>query len=73
MNRRDDDLARAVSGYDESFERRLSEAIITAIADTSRIGNTMVIRTGESAAALVTVLASVRTFRDDDRGRGGSA
>jgi hypothetical protein len=52
-------LERALAGFDEAFEERLTEAIMTAIADASRIDDCLVIRTGESAAALVTVLASM--------------
>jgi hypothetical protein len=109
-------LARAQLGYDEDFERRLTEAILAAVVETSMIDDCLVIRTGESAAALVTVLASTmalspstarspkaikqiaecfrkklmanvraaeqspdfyafkqRTFRNDDRERGGRA
>jgi hypothetical protein len=53
------DLERAQAGFDRAFEERLTEAIMTAIADASRIDDCLVIRTGESAAALVTVLASM--------------
>lgn len=52
-------LERALAGFDQVFEERLTEAIMTAIADASRIDDCLVIRTGESAAALVTVLASM--------------
>jgi hypothetical protein len=52
-------LARALGGYDEAFERKMADAIITAIGDASRIDDCIVIRTGESAAALTSVLASV--------------
>jgi hypothetical protein len=109
-------LDRAQLGYDADFERKLASAIITAIAGASMIENCLVIRTGETAAALTTVLASMlglspsaarspraikqitksfgrkltanvraaennpdffrfkeRTFRNDDRERGGHA
>jgi hypothetical protein len=52
-------LERALAGFDQAFEQRLTEAIMTAIVDASRIDDCLVIRTGESAAALVTVLASM--------------
>ena len=107
-------VARATSGYDPAFERRLTDALMGAIVETSRIDNCLVLRLGELAAALTTVLASMlalspttarspaairktaegfrkklianvsaaecggdfyefrqRTFRDDDRERGG--
>jgi hypothetical protein len=53
------DLERAITGFDDAFKEKLTAAIITAIADASRIDGCLVIRTGESAAALTTVLASV--------------
>jgi hypothetical protein len=51
---------RAARGFDNEFERALVEAIITAIADVSRVtdANAIVLRTGEMASALLTVLAS---------------
>jgi hypothetical protein len=52
-------LERAIAGYDLAFEQRLTEAIIAAIADASRIDDCLVIRTGESAAALVNCLATM--------------
>jgi hypothetical protein len=52
-------LERAQAGYDEAFERKLADVIIRAIADQSMIDNVLVLRTGESAAALVNVLASI--------------
>jgi hypothetical protein len=52
-------VERALAGFDQAFEKLLTEAIMTAIADASRIDDCLVIRTGESAAALVTVLASM--------------
>jgi hypothetical protein len=50
-------LERAQAGYDVAFERELAEAIIGAIADASMIDGIIVIRTGEMASALTTVLA----------------
>jgi hypothetical protein len=52
-------LERATAGYDPAFERELADVIIRAIADASMIDGVMVIRTGESAAALVNVLATM--------------
>jgi hypothetical protein len=53
-------LERAIAGnFDVAFETKLAEAIVTAIAEASMVDGVMVIRTGEIAAALVTVLASV--------------
>jgi hypothetical protein len=114
MSRRE--LERAMAGFDERHERKLADALITAIADCSLVDGVMVIRTGEAAAALTTVLAPIlalspssarsraairktseafrkklaanvraaegspdfyefkrRTFRNDDRERGGNA
>jgi hypothetical protein len=53
------DLERAMAGFDEAFEAKLVDEITKAIAAVSMIDNVMVIRTGETAAALVTVLASM--------------
>jgi uncharacterized protein YgbK (DUF1537 family) len=52
--------ARAAAGYDEAFERKLVKAIIAAIAQASLVSgaNCCVIRTGETASALLTVLAA---------------
>lgn len=52
---------RAAVGYDDDFERQLVEVITNAIAKASLVSdaNAMVIRTGETAAALTTVLAAV--------------
>jgi hypothetical protein len=52
-------LERAQLGYDEELEAKLTEAITTAIINTSMIDDCLVVRTGESAAALTTVLASM--------------
>jgi hypothetical protein len=53
--------ARACAGYDEEFERALVAAITTAIAETSLAtdAEVMMLRTGETASALLTVLAGV--------------
>jgi hypothetical protein len=53
--------ARAVAGYDADFEQELLEAITTAIGEASRVtdASAMVIRTAETASALITALASV--------------
>lgn len=58
MSRRDL-LARAMAGYDKAFEARLVDELTEAIARASMIDNVMVLRTGETAAALVTALASM--------------
>jgi hypothetical protein len=52
---------RATASYDEAHERELVDAIMIAIAETSRVSdaNAMVIRTGEAASALVSCLAAV--------------
>jgi hypothetical protein len=52
-------LERAQAGYDAAFEAELGEVILRAIGDGSMIDGVLVLRTGESAAALVNVLASV--------------
>jgi len=51
---------RAVdSGYDAEHERALVDAIVKAITDTSMVvdTNALVLRTGETASALLTCLA----------------
>jgi hypothetical protein len=58
-----DPLQRAMSGYDEQFERKLVDAITETIADTSMMtiaggDRVLVLRTGEIANALTTILAS---------------
>jgi hypothetical protein len=58
MSERRDSLERAAA-YDPASERKLADALITAIADCSLVDGAMVIRTGEAAAALTTVLASI--------------
>jgi hypothetical protein len=52
---------RTVAGFDDDFERVLVEVITTAILDISRASdaNVICVRTGETASALVTVLASM--------------
>jgi hypothetical protein len=51
----------AIEGYDDEFERALVDAIMTAITQASMVtdANACVIRTGETASALVTVLAGM--------------
>jgi hypothetical protein len=52
---------RATSAYDEDHERALMDAITRAIFESSTVSdaNAIVIRTGEAAEALVTVLAGI--------------
>ena len=52
---------RATSAYDKDHERAPIEAITEAIFETSRVSgcNAVVIRTGEAAEALLTVLAGI--------------
>jgi hypothetical protein len=52
---------RAAAGYDTDFEAKLAEAITTAIAEVSMVtdANAMIIRTGETVSALITVLAAM--------------
>ena len=54
-------FARATLEYDEAHERALLEAITQAIFETSRVSdcNAVVIRTGEAAEVLLTVLAGI--------------
>ena len=61
MSDRRTTYARAAAGYDADFERKLIEAITTAIGEASIItdANVMAIRTGETASALLSVLAAV--------------
>jgi hypothetical protein len=59
-----DDLKRALFGFDDAFERTLAEAILTAIVDTSYIDDesdhlVLALRLGETAQALTTALALV--------------
>ena len=52
---------RATSAYDKDHERALMEAITRAIFESSTVSDTnaTVIRTGEAAEALLTVLAGI--------------
>jgi hypothetical protein len=52
--------ARAAAGYDDEHEAALVEAIMAAIAQASVVAdaNALVLRTGETASALLTVLAA---------------
>jgi hypothetical protein len=43
--------------YDAQHERELIDAIVHAIVETSKIDDTIVLRTGEMASALTTALA----------------
>ena len=54
-------FARATLEYDKDHERALVEAITQAIFETSTVSdaNAIVIRTGEAAEALLTVLAGI--------------
>jgi hypothetical protein len=53
--------ARAASGYDQAFEHALLDAITAAIAEASRVSDAdaLIIRTGETIAALTTALAGM--------------
>jgi hypothetical protein len=53
------ELERAQAAFDPAFQAELADVITRAIVDASMIDNVLVIRTGESAAALVTILASI--------------
>ena len=53
------ELERAMAAYDERHERKLADALVRTIADQSMIDGVMVIRSGECAAALVNVLATI--------------
>ena len=52
---------RAIAAYDDAHERALLDAIVTAIAETSRVSdcNVIVLRTGEAASALISALAFI--------------
>ena len=52
-------LERAIAAYDVAFKAELADALVRTIADKSMIDGVMVIRTGESAAALTAALASI--------------
>jgi hypothetical protein len=85
MNQHGTTYARAVAAYDPEFERTLTDAIITTIAETSVVNdaNVMAIRTGESISALMKVVtlmlamspsvarspAAIRKLTDDLRRR----
>lgn len=53
--------AQAVAAYDVEFERMLTDVIIKTIATTSLVSdaNVMVLRTGETATALVIALETI--------------
>jgi len=53
--------AEAVAGYDEAFEHHLAEVIVRAIAEASIVtdADVMALRTGETVAALTTVMAGM--------------
>ena len=53
--------AKAVAAYDVEFERLLADAIIETIATKSLVtdANVMVLRTGETATALVIALETI--------------
>jgi hypothetical protein len=61
MNEHRTSYARATAAYDPAFEQLLADAIIETIAAKSLVSdaNVMVLRTGETAAALVFVLEMV--------------
>jgi hypothetical protein len=52
---------RATGGYDDEFRKRLADAILVTIAETSLVtdANVMAIRTAESRDALVTCLITI--------------
>jgi hypothetical protein len=52
---------RAMSGYNAEYEQGLVDAIMRAIADASKVtdADAAVLRTGETASALLTCLAVV--------------
>ena len=54
-------FARATLEYDTAHEQALMEAVTAAIFDASKVSdcNAIIIRTGEAAEALLTVLAGV--------------
>jgi len=61
MSGRRTTYAQATLDYDEAHERTLVEAISLAIFEASKVSdcNAIVVRTGEAARALLTVLSSV--------------
>jgi hypothetical protein len=58
---------RALSGYDPDFERALIDEPMRAIAMASKVtdANVLAVRTGETAAALVTCLGVVLALCPD--------
>ncbi len=50
-------LEHALAGYDETFQHMLTEALMGAIVDCSRIDDVVAFRTAETARALTHVLA----------------
>ena len=56
--------ARAAAGYDDVFRKRLADAIITTIAETSLCTDAaiMCIRTGETRDALVDVSITIMSL-----------
>jgi hypothetical protein len=50
-------LDRATTAYDPEHEKAIGDALITTIIEQSMVDGVMVIRTGEIAAALTSVLA----------------
>jgi hypothetical protein len=52
---------RACDSYDKQFERALTETIVAAIAEVSRVSDAhaIVFRTSETTSALITVLAGM--------------
>jgi hypothetical protein len=61
MNEHRTSHARATTAYDPEFEQTLADAITKTIAKTSLVtdANVLVLRTGETATALVKVLEIV--------------
>lgn len=51
-------FSRATTGYDDAHEQALAGAILTTIIKQSMVDGVMVIRTGEIAAALTSLLAT---------------
>jgi hypothetical protein len=51
-------LERAHAGYDPAFESELAEVVLRAIVEASKIDGIVVLRTGETANALTSVLAA---------------
>ena len=61
MSDRRTSYGRAVAGYDDDFERQLVEVITTAVVEASMAAdvNAIMLRTGETTSALLTVLAGM--------------